>query len=81
MQLTKRITQITPSVTLQITSLAKKLQSEGKNIVNFAAGVLGRLIEAGYRDEVGEQAGEYLCFLLYQMSEKDIPNAPGVRYA
>ena len=38
MDLAKRISQITPSVTLQITSLAKKLQSEGKDIVNFGAG-------------------------------------------
>lgn len=49
--------------------------------VNLAAGILGRLIEAGYREPVGQQAGETLCYLLYQMSENEIPNANGVRYA
>ena len=37
-RLADRITKINPSCTLAITSKAKKLKSEGKDIVNFAAG-------------------------------------------
>ncbi|MDP8260151.1 MAG: pyridoxal phosphate-dependent aminotransferase [Candidatus Gygaella obscura] len=38
MQLAKRVLDINPSLTLSINSRAKKLSSEGKNIINFAAG-------------------------------------------
>jgi len=38
MRLAERMKKINPSTTLAITSKAKKLKSEGKDIVNFAAG-------------------------------------------
>ena len=37
-RLTKRVKHITPSLTLQITSQAKRMKSEGKDVVNLAAG-------------------------------------------
>ena len=37
-RLAERLKKINPSSTLAITSKAKKLKSEGKDIVNFAAG-------------------------------------------
>ncbi len=38
MELSKRALSISPSTTLEISAKAKKLKSEGKDIVNFAAG-------------------------------------------
>ena len=37
-RLAERLKKINPSLTLAITSKAKKLKSEGRDIVNFAAG-------------------------------------------
>jgi len=37
-RLTERLKKVSPSLTLAITSKARKLRSEGKDIVNFAAG-------------------------------------------
>ncbi len=38
MCLSKRVLKVTPSATLEITSLAKKLKAEGHDVVGFAAG-------------------------------------------
>lgn len=38
MKLAKRVERVTPSVTLEITSKAKKLKTQGESVVNFAAG-------------------------------------------
>ena len=38
MKITSRVAQIAPSLTLEITAKAKKLKSEGKDIVSFGAG-------------------------------------------
>ncbi len=38
MKITRRVESVIPSLTLEITSLAKQMKAEGKRIVNFAAG-------------------------------------------
>ncbi|MFC1703443.1 pyridoxal phosphate-dependent aminotransferase [Candidatus Omnitrophota bacterium] len=38
MYLSKRVLNVSPSATLEVTALAKKLKSEGHDVVNFAAG-------------------------------------------
>ena len=38
MILSNKATQIEPSVTLKITAMAKKLKSEGRDVVGFGAG-------------------------------------------
>lgn len=38
MKIARRVERITPSLTLEVTSLAKRLKAKGEDIVNFAAG-------------------------------------------
>ena len=38
MKIAKRVAKVTPSLTLEITSLAKKMKAQGHAIINFAAG-------------------------------------------
>lgn len=38
MQIARRVKNIKPSLTLEVTSLAKKMKAEGKSVIDFAAG-------------------------------------------
>ena len=62
MKIARRLEKVTPSLTLEVTSLARQMREQGKGIINFAAG------------EPDFDTPQYIKKAAIEAIKKDLPN-------